>query len=142
MKRSISNKMILSVTIGVVYVWFGFLKFFPGLSPAEELAKNTIEQLTLGVITNTTALFLLALLEVGIGLMLISGKFNRQVALVALSHMVFTFTPLVFFPSESFEFAPIVPTLLGQYIGKNIIIMGALAILFRETEKIGIRNKT
>ncbi len=135
MKNRISNTMILCVTIGLVYVWFGALKFFPGLSPAEELAKNTIDQLTFGVVANQLALVLLAILEVGIGLSLIFNMYRKQVVLIALAHMVCTFSPLLFFPAQSFEMAPLVPTLLGQYIGKNIIIVDALVILFRENRK-------
>ncbi|WP_350284843.1 doxx family protein [uncultured Croceitalea sp.] len=133
--NKINNSTILCVTIGVVYVWFGALKFFPGLSPAEELAKNTIDQLTFGVITDKLSVVLLAILEVGIGLSLIFDLYRKQVVLIALGHMVCTFLPLLFFPAQSFEFAPVVPTLLGQYIGKNIIIMGALIILLREDGK-------
>ena len=48
-----------SVCIGVVYLWFGMLKFFPGISPAETIAIDTITELTLGVVSphtiNTTA---------------------------------------------------------------------------------------
>lgn len=130
------NKTILSSTIGLVYIWFGSLKFFPGTSPAEELAKNTIRQLTLGVVTDQTAVTLLALLEVGVGLFLLMGFFRKQAVVLALLHMVCTFTPLFFFPNDSFSQAPLVPTLLGQYIGKNIIIMGALVTLVRkETDR-------
>ena len=39
---------LISATIGIVYLWFGLLKFFAGVSPAEELAKATISRLTLG----------------------------------------------------------------------------------------------
>jgi uncharacterized membrane protein YphA (DoxX/SURF4 family) len=133
MKTSmIGNSKIIASTIGLVYVWFGSLKFFPGTSPAEELARNTIHKLTFGAITDQTALTLLASLEVGIGLALLSGFFKKQVVIVALVHMVFTFTPLMFFPNDSFTDAPLVPTLLGQYIGKNIIIIGALITIIRK----------
>ena len=33
----------MRISIGVVYVWFGMLKFFPALSPAELLAERAIE---------------------------------------------------------------------------------------------------
>ena len=130
----IGNKTILSSTIGLVYLWFGTLKFFPGTSPAEELARNTIHQLTFGLVTDQAGVTLLAILEVGIGLLLLIGIFRKQVVVIALAHMVFTFTPLLFFPNDSFARAPLVPTLLGQYIGKNIIIIGALVTMIR-TEK-------
>ncbi|MDT0605767.1 doxx family protein [Croceitalea rosinachiae] len=135
MKNKICNSMILCVTIGLVYVWFGALKFFPGLSPAEQLSKNTIDQLTFGVVTDKLSIMLLAILEVGIGLLLIFDLYRKQVVLIALAHMACTFSPLLFFPAQSFELAPVVPTLLGQYIGKNIIIVGALVILLREDRK-------
>lgn len=133
----IDNKTILASTIGLVYVWFGSLKFFPDTSPAEELARNTIHQLTFGVVTDQTAVVLLAVLEVGIGLLLLLGCFRKQVVIVALFHMVLTFTPLIFFPNDSFTQAPLVPTLLGQYIGKNIIIMGALVTIIRKEKNRG-----
>lgn len=134
---NMQNKTIISSTIGLVYIWFGSLKFFPGTSPAEELARNTIHQLTLGVVTNQTAVTLLAILEVAIGIFLLSGFFRKQVVTVALAHMVCTFTPLLFFPNDSFSHAPLVPTLLGQYIGKNIIIVGALVTLVRKERNRG-----
>ena len=36
------------VSLGIVYLWFGALKFFPGTSPAETLATDTITRLTAG----------------------------------------------------------------------------------------------
>ena len=132
MWKEMKNRTILSITIGLVYIWFGSLKFFPGISPAEELARNTIDHLTFGFVTNQTAVTLLAVLEVGIGLFLLSGFFRKQVVILALAHMLFTFTPLLFFPNDSFTQPPLIPTLLGQYIGKNIIIMGALVTMIRE----------
>ena len=134
---NMNNKTILSTTIGLVYIWFGSLKFFPGTSPAEELARNTIHQLTFGMIADHTAVALLALLEVGIGLFLLLGLFRKQVVTVALVHMACTFTPLLFFPNDSFAHAPLIPTLLGQYIGKNIIIVGALVTLVRREQSRG-----
>ncbi len=36
----------LRVALGVVFLWFGALKYFPDLSPAQTLALKTIEALT------------------------------------------------------------------------------------------------
>lgn len=41
---------ILRISIGVVYLIFGFIKFIPHLSPAEDLASETINVLTLGIL--------------------------------------------------------------------------------------------
>ena len=54
---------MLRISIGIIYIWFGSLKFFPGVSPAEDLAKETIHLLTFGLITPGLSLLLLALWE-------------------------------------------------------------------------------
>ena len=99
-----ANSMrLLRWAIGINYFWFGALKFFPDLSPAEHLAKDTIRLLTFGWIPDAVSLLLLALWEVGIGLVFLSGYFTRWGAQAAVLHMVFTFMPLFFFPEISFS---------------------------------------
>ncbi len=41
---------LLRVSLGIVFFWFGVLKFFPDLSPAQGLATRTISVLTLGLV--------------------------------------------------------------------------------------------
>ena len=125
----------LALSIGIVYLWFGTLKFFPHLSPAEGLAINTIHLLTFGYVPSHIAIFLLALLEVVIGSCFILNIFRRESIILALFHMACTFTPLFFFAEESFVSGPLVPTLLGQYIGKNLIIVAALLSMLKAAGK-------
>ena len=37
---------LLRISLGIVFFWFGVLKFFPGLSPAQDLAIKTMRILT------------------------------------------------------------------------------------------------
>jgi uncharacterized membrane protein YkgB len=120
---------ILRVSIGIIYVWFGALKFFPGVSPAEELAKETIHQLTLRLINPELSLLLLALWETGIGALLISGLYSKVVIRIVLVHMICTFSPLFLLPAMSFTSVPFALTLVGQYIIKNIVIVSALFVI-------------
>jgi len=129
--KQISNNHILAITIGLVYLWFGGLKYFPGLSPADELAKNTINLLTFSYIPSNVSIILLAIWETLIGLLLILNLYRRPAIILALVHLAFTFTPLFLFPQESFENSAFTLTLLGQYIIKNIIIIGALLTLYK-----------
>jgi uncharacterized membrane protein YphA (DoxX/SURF4 family) len=117
--------MILRVGLGIVFLWFGVLKFFPDLSPAEELATRTIETLTFGIVQPQLALPMLATLETLIGLGLIAGKFLRITLLLLLFQMIGTVTPLFLFPAETFTQFPYAPTLEGQYIIKNIVLVAA-----------------
>jgi uncharacterized membrane protein YphA (DoxX/SURF4 family) len=116
---------LLRISLGVVFFWFGFLKFFPGVSSAETLATRTIETLTFGIVTPDLSLPVLALWECAIGLGLITGKFMRVTLLLLFVQMLGTVTPLFLFPEETFVIFPFVPTLEGQYIIKNIVLISA-----------------
>ena len=130
---------LLRWSIGIVYVWFGALKFFSGLSPAEVLAKDTIRIITFGLIPDEVNIILLAAWEVGVGLMLLSGVFTRYAVIAAIVHICFTFTPLLFFPDVSFTHAPYGFTIIGQYIVKNLVFAVALGIILKE-ETAGTQN--
>jgi uncharacterized membrane protein YphA (DoxX/SURF4 family) len=138
--EQITGCRLLAISIGLVYLWFGVLKFFPHLSPAEDLAKNTITILTLGKIPPNVSIILLAIWETIIGIFMFTKLFRRPVIILALVHMLFTFTPLLFFPKESFNL-PFVFTLLGQYIFKNLIIIAALITLYYQSLPVQGRLK-
>ncbi len=127
----ITRVSFVSAALGVVYLWFGILKFFPGLSPAEELAGTTIERLTLGILDPAMGVFLLAIWEVGIGLLLLTGAFRKWALWAALVHICCTFTPLLFFPDLCFTQVPFGLTLVGQYIFKNLVFLGVMVILIK-----------
>ena len=135
-KTSSKQFYILALTIGLVYLWFGLLKFFPELSPAEDLAKNTIDKLLFGLIPGSVSIILLAIWETAIGLLLVFNKTSRIVISIALLHMALTFSPLVLFPEQSFSNLPVGFSLLGQYIFKNIIIVGSLILLYQQAPKL------
>ncbi len=116
---------LVRISIGIIFFWFGILKYFPGLSPADDLATRTIEILTFGIITGKVALVILATLEVVIGIGLIFGIFLRETLLLLFFQMLGTITPMFLFPEEVFTRIPYAPTLEGQYIIKNIVIVSA-----------------
>lgn len=120
---------MLRLALGVVFLWFGVLKFFPGASPAEALAGKTIETLTFGAIPQSTAVIILAVWESAIGIGLLAGRWMRVVLLLLFVQMLGTITPLFLFPSETFTIFPIAPTLEGQYIIKNIVLVSAAIVL-------------
>lgn len=115
----------LRFEMGVVFLWFGALKFFPGLSPATDLAVRTIDALTLGLMPANLSLILLASLETAIGLGFLTGKYMRLTLGLLIFQMAGTLTPLALFPGEAFTQFPIAPTLEGQYIIKNLVLIGA-----------------
>jgi uncharacterized membrane protein YkgB len=116
---------LLRISLGVVFLWFGVLKFFPGLSPAQSLAARTIEMLTFGVVPASVSIPVLALWECAIGIGLITNLFMRATLLLLFVQMMGTITPIFLFPREVFTVVPYAPTLEGQYIIKNIVLVSA-----------------
>jgi uncharacterized membrane protein YphA (DoxX/SURF4 family) len=119
----------LRISLGVVFLWFGFLKFFPGLSPAADLAARTIGVLSFGLIPPATAVLILAVWESLIGIGLLTGRAMRLTLALLWLQMLGTATPLVLFPAETWTVFPIAPTLEGQYIIKNLVLISAGLVL-------------
>jgi uncharacterized membrane protein YphA (DoxX/SURF4 family) len=120
---------LLRISLGVIFLWFGVLKFFPGLSPAQELAGRTIERLTFGAVEPSVSVPVLAAWESAIGLGLILGVLLRAVLLLLGVQMIGTLMPLVMFPNEVFLRMPYAPTLEGQYIIKNAVLISAALVI-------------
>jgi uncharacterized membrane protein YkgB len=115
---------IMRLGLGVVFFWFGALKLAPGLSPAEMLVRNTIY-----FVDPDIFLPVLAIWEMVIGLGLLTGKFLRATLLLLFAQMVGTALPLVVLPEAVWTSFPFVLTLEGQYIVKNLVIIGSAIVL-------------
>lgn len=117
--------LALRLSLGLIFFWFGVLKFFPGMSPAQTLAADTIARLTFGLVPSEVAMPILAAWEVAIGLGLLTGVALRVTLFLLWTQMMGTVTPLVFFPELCFTQVPFAPTLEGQYIIKNLVLVSA-----------------
>ena len=116
--------LIMRVGLGVIFLWFGALKFFPGLSPAEELVRNTVY-----FVDPDLFIPVLAAWEVLIGLGLIAGKFMRITLLLLFLQMPGTALPIVLLPEVVWTQFPFGLTLEGQYIVKNLVLLGSALAL-------------
>lgn len=115
---------IVRVGLGIIFFWFGALKLFPGLSPAEELVRNTTS-----FVNPVWFIPLLAVWEMVIGLGLISGKWMRLTLLLLFLQMPGTAMPLVVLPDVVWTQFPYGLTLEGQYIIKNLVLVGSALAL-------------
>lgn len=115
---------IMRIGLGIVFFWFGALKLVPGLSPAEELVRNTTY-----FVDPDWFIPVLALWEMAIGLGLIVGKFMRLTLLLLFLQMPGTALPLVVLPQAVWTQFPYGLTLEGQYIIKNLVLIGAGLVL-------------
>lgn len=115
---------ILRVGLGIIFFWFGALKLVPGLSPAEELVYNTTY-----FVDPDWFYPVLALWEMAIGVGLIFGVFMRFTLLLLFLQMPGTALPLVVLPEAVWTAFPYGLTLEGQYIIKNLALIGAGIVL-------------
>ena len=116
--------LILRVCLGIIFLWFGVLKFFKGLSPAEELVRNTIYFMDPDIFIP-----ILALWESIIGLGLITGKYMRLTLLLLFLQMPGTALPLIILPEKVWTIFPYGLTLEGQYVIKNLVLISAGLVL-------------
>jgi uncharacterized membrane protein YkgB len=119
----------LRISLGIVFLWFGFLKLIPGASPAEELAGRTIEVLTFGRVPPSAGVPILGVWETLIGLGLITGRALRVTLALLFIQMPGTLAPLLVFPEETFHRVPFILTLEGQYIVKNMVLVSAALVV-------------
>lgn len=106
----------------VVFFWFGFLKVI-GLSPAADVVRLLFER-TIPVMSFDLFLIGFGVFECLIGLLFLIRGAERVVMPLLFVHMITTFGPLVFLPTLAWQ-QFMVPTLEGQYIIKNLVIIAA-----------------
>jgi uncharacterized membrane protein YphA (DoxX/SURF4 family) len=120
---------LLRISVGVIFFWFGVLKFFPDLSPAQQLASDTTNVLTFGKVPAAISLPILAAWECAIGIGLMLGVFMRTVLLLLFVQMLGTISPVFIFPEKVFTRIPYAPTIEGQYIIKNLVLISAAIVI-------------
>lgn len=118
---------LLSISMGLVFVWFGALKLQSGVSPAEPLIRDTLDFLPQALIG--PLIMLLAVWEVLIGIGFLTGKAKRIVLILLLMQMAGAMSPLLLAPERMWETFPHIWTLEGQYVFKDIILISAGLVL-------------
>lgn len=112
-------------SIFLVYFWFGALKVVDA-SPASPLVQALFEK-TIPFMDFGLFLILFGLFECLIGIMFLVKKFDTVAIPLFFFHMVTTTMPLFMVPGIWTSF--LVPTLEGQYIVKNLLLVTAVVLI-------------
>ena len=124
-----TNDYLLRIPIFIIFFWFGFLKILD-LSPAQQLVKDTVFWMPLLSAENWT--YIIGLWEILIAVCFLFKKTTIIAMILLFIQMSGTFLPLIILPEVTFQDSnPLIPTLEGQYIIKNIIIITAALIIGR-----------
>lgn len=111
-------------SVFLIFFWFGLIKLI-GLSPASPLAKALTEK-TVGLEYFDALFIAIAVLECIVGILFLFPRLTRIVIPLLLFHMAIVCSPLVLTPDFTWQ-SFLVPTLEGQYIIKNAVVI-AVAI--------------
>ena len=129
-----TNDYLVRIPIFIIFFWFGFLKIID-LSPAQELVQDTVYWMPF--LSAEMWTYVIGFWEVLIGVFFLFKKTTLIAMLLLLIQMSGTFLPLVILPEITFQDSnPFLPTLEGQYIIKNIIIITAALIIGRTYLKV------
>lgn len=112
--------LVARFSLFMIFFWFGFIKL-TGLSPASELAEALTAQ-TIGIQWFDMSFKLIALLECLVGILFLVPKAVRIVVPLLFFHMAVVCAPLILVPEMTWQ-SFMVPTLEGQYIIKNIVVI-------------------
>lgn len=127
------GKPLLRFSLSIVFIWFGYLKII-GESPAQELVSKTVSWLD-----PLNFPIILGYWEVAIGVLLCFRPTIRIAILLLALQIPGTFLPLVILPELTFDEFPLILSMQGQYIVKNLVIISAAIVVgstVREREMV------
>ena len=121
----------------VIFFWFGLLKVI-GMSPASPLVEDLFNH-TLSIMSFPTFLVCFGVFECLIGILFMLKGCERVVIPLLFIHMITTFMPLFILPAVTWS-AFMVPTLEGQYIIKNLVIIAAAVGIVAHLHPMRVRK--
>jgi uncharacterized membrane protein YkgB len=119
----IHGHRLLRYALAVIFIWFGVMKLFPGMSPAESLIAQTVYWFN-----PSWFIPVLGAWEVLIGILLLWRPAIREALALMGLQMAGTFLPLILLPSITWQ-SFMIPTMEGQYIIKNLVIIAAAIVI-------------
>ena len=137
LKRFNTNDYLVRIPLFIIFFWFGILKVLD-LSPATELIIDSV--FWMPFLKPETSTIIIGYWEMAIGLCFLNKKTTLIAVGLMFLQMTGSFLPLVMLPEITFQDSnPFLPTLEGQYIIKNIIIITAALIIGRSYLKFKLK---
>ena len=134
-----TNDFLVRIPLFIIFFWFGFLKIID-LSPAQQFVQDTVYWMPFLSAADWTVV--IGVWEVFIAVFFLFKRTTFIAMILLMIQMTGTFLPLVILPEVTFQNSnPLLPTLEGQYIIKNIIIITAALIIGRTQLKVNFFDK-
>lgn len=117
----VASVPIARLSLFIVFFWFGILKVF-NLSPADTIVESLLLKTLPSFISYDSFFVFLGLYEMAIGISFLIPRLERLAMALLIPHMITTFLPLIFLTEVTWN-GFLIPTLEGQYIIKNLVIV-------------------
>lgn len=124
--------LLSRIALFVIYFWFGLLKVI-GQSPAAPLVRELFDKTIHGVIPFSSFIVLFGLFEMAIGILFFIPRFEKIATIVFAIHIFMTALPLFIISGIWTKFG--VPTIEGQYIIKNLALVGCALTIWAQTSE-------
>ena len=130
MYRFNTNDFLIRLPLFIIFFWFGLLKVIE-LSPARQLIIDTV--FWMPILSAETWVIIIGYWEMFIAIFLLTKRTTFLAMILLFLQMSGTFMPLILLPNITFQSSnPLLPTIEGQYIIKNIIIITAALVIGRK----------
>ena len=130
MYRFNTDDFLIRLPLFIIFFWFGLLKVIE-LSPARQLIIDTV--FWMPILSAETWVIVIGYWEMFIAIFFLTKKTTFLAMILLFLQMSGTFMPLILLPDITFQSSnPLLPTLEGQYIIKNIIIITAALVIGRK----------
>lgn len=118
-----NGHLLLRISLGIIFVLFGFLKVI-GTSPAADLVAQTVPWLP-----RTFFVPFLGIWEMAIGIGFFKRAWIRPAIFLLFLQMPGTMLPLFILPDATWAAFPFALTIEGQYIIKNLVLISAAIVI-------------
>lgn len=132
---------LLTIAIGILYLWAGALKLFPETSPLEPLIREAYSFVeSWWIMPLRTFIVLIGLFEMLIGVGMLVGRHLRVVVALMWLQLVGAMLPLILAPERIWSVFPWVWTLEGQYVVKDVVLVACGVVIWGWGSKYKEKN--
>lgn len=128
------SEKIARIALFIIFFWFGILKVF-SVSPADTLVSSLVSAVFGNVISPELFLIWFGGLEAITAFLILLYRFERLTFALLFLHFIATAFPLILLPELTWN-GIFQPTLIGQYILKNLALLSIGIVLFGRLKPI------
>ena len=129
-----NSNMTARIALFIIFFWFGILKVF-SVSPAGPLVTSLVDFLFSNSVSPEQFIIWFGGVEAITGFLILLPKFERITFIILFLHFVSTALPLFVLPEITW-YGFFQPTLVGQYILKNLALIAIGMFLYGRLKPI------